>query len=242
MDNADYEYQRQSGEIDQLTAALNRAQLAMVPAAKDKVNPFYHSKYADLGTVWEALHAFRTEGIVFTQSPMDSPDGYIVLETQMTHISGQWMRSRLKMRLGKDDPQGAGSAITYARRYALGAMTGLVTEEDDDGNAASSPASTKDFAAKFPEQAAAIQKKLAEPVAPPPATLAPAGTWVVPFGKSKGQPVTDITDGDLDYLQRYYHGKLNDPANASSRYRGEWEQAVQTVEAEIQARFPVGVK
>lgn len=240
MDNVDHEYQRQSGEIDQLTAALNRAQLAMVPAQKDKVNPFFHSKYADLGTVWEALHPFRAEGIVFTQSPMDSPDGYIVLDTQMTHTSGQWMRSRLKMRLGKDDPQGAGSALTYARRYALGCMTGLVTEEDDDGNAASPPASTKDFAAKFPEQAKKIQEKLAEPVASPLATLAPAGTWVVPFGKSKGQPVTDITDNDLDYLQRYYHGKLNDPANASSRYRGEWEQAVAAVEQEIQARFPVG--
>lgn len=232
----DYEYQRQSGEIDQLVAALNRAQLAMVPAQKDKVNPFFHSKYADLGTVWEALHPFRAEGIVFTQSPMDSPDGYIVLETQMTHTSGQWMRSQLKMRLGKDDPQGAGSALTYARRYALGCMTGLVTEEDDDGNAASPQASTNDFATKL----AAIQKKLAEPVAPQPATLVPAGAWVVPFGKSKGQPVTDVSDNDLDYLQRYYHGKLNDPANAGSRYRGEWEQAVQAVEAEIQARFPVG--
>jgi hypothetical protein len=104
---------------------------------------------------------FRTEGIVFTQSPQDSPDGYIVLDTQMTHAaSGQYIISRLKMKVGKDDPQGYGSAITYARRYALGCMTGLVTEEDDDANAASPQPTTKNFAQKFPEQAKAIQKKL----------------------------------------------------------------------------------
>jgi len=238
---SDFECQRQSGEIDQLMAAMNRAQLAMVPAKKDATNPFFHSKYADLPAVWDALHSFRVEGIVATQSPMEGPDGYIVLETQLTHTSGQWLRSRLKMRVGKDDPQGYGSAITYARRYALGAMTGLVTEEDDDGNAASPQPTTKNFAQKFPEQAKAIDAKLKEPVVNPsaPISLLPGdGSWVIPFGKSKGQRIADVTDGDVDYLLKYYMTKLNDPANATSRFREEWDNALVEIRAEMLQRFP----
>ena len=129
----------QSDEIKELVAALVKAQVKMVPASKDHVNPYFKSKYADLPSCWEAVSCFRDEGIAITQSPMEGPDGFILLDTQLSHTSGQWMRSRLKIRVAKDDPQGYGSAITYARRYALGCMTGLVTEEDDDGNAASNP-------------------------------------------------------------------------------------------------------
>lgn len=136
------EYNRsehQSEQINELVAAIVKAQVKMVPASKDHVNPYFKSKYADLPSCWEAVACFRDEGVAITQSPMEGPDGFILLDTQLSHISGQWMRSRLKIRVAKDDPQGYGSAITYARRYALGCMTGLVTEEDDDGNAASNP-------------------------------------------------------------------------------------------------------
>lgn len=246
----------QSDQINELMLALNRAQVAMVPAKKDSENPFFHSRYADLSTVWDALHPFRAEGIVFTQSPQESPDGYIVLDTQMTHAaSGQWIRSRLKMRVSKDDPQGYGSAITYARRYALGAMSGLVTEEDDDGNAASHPQpTTKNFAQKFPEQAKKIQEKLTQgeglevpakaenkplKAQDAPASLLPGdGAWIIPFGKSKGQRIGDVTDGDVDYLCRYYVTKLGDPANVTSRFRDEWEKALLEIRAELLQRMP----
>ena len=131
--------QWQSDQINDLVGAIVQAQLKMVPASKDHINPYFKSKYADLPSCWEAVSCFRDAGIAITQSPMDGPDGFIILDTQLSHTSGQWMRSRLKIRVAKDDPQGYGSAITYARRYALGCMTGLVTEEDDDGNAASNP-------------------------------------------------------------------------------------------------------
>lgn len=131
--------QHQSEQINELVAAIVKAQLAMEPAKKEVTNPFFHKKYADLPTCWQAVESFRKEGIAITQSPMEGPDGFVLLDTQLSHTSGQWMRSRLKIRIAKDDPQGYGSAITYARRYALGCMTGLVTEEDDDGNAASQP-------------------------------------------------------------------------------------------------------
>ena len=230
----------QSDSITELMGALNRAQLAMVPAKKDSENPFFHSKYADLSTVWDALHMFRTEGIVLTQSPQESPDGYIVLDTQLTHAaSGQWMRSRLKMRVSKDDPQGYGSAITYARRYALGAMTGLVTEVDDDANGAMplKPA-PQTFAQKFPAPVPtkATSVPLQASTVPAQATL---GGYCLPVGRQKGQPLSDQSDENLDWALSYYMAKLQDPAQATSRFRGEWETAIDLIRGEMLNRMPV---
>ena len=151
--------QWQSEQINELIGAIVRAQVKMVPASKDHVNPYFKSKYADLPSCWEAVSCFRDEGIAITQSPMEGPEGFILLDTQLSHTSGQWMRSRLKIRVAKDDPQGYGSAITYARRYALGCMTGLVTEEDDDGNAASNP---QPQPRQFTQHKQTAQAKIAE--------------------------------------------------------------------------------
>jgi len=129
----------QSAEIGELVKAIAQAQAAMKPAVKDTDNPFFKRKYADLASVWATLHPFSEQGIAITQSPMPAENGCIVLDTQLSHASGQWMRSRLMLPVAKQDPQGYGSAITYARRYAIGCMCGIVTEEDDDGNAASHP-------------------------------------------------------------------------------------------------------
>ena len=136
---ADYVFW-QSPAIDALATAIAKAQAAMEPAKRDHKNPFFNSKYADLSAVWGSLKPFSEHGIAIVQSPMEGPGGHMTLDTILAHSSGQWMRSRLTLKVSKDDPQGAGSALTYARRYALGCMTGVVTEDDDDGNAASTPA------------------------------------------------------------------------------------------------------
>jgi hypothetical protein len=213
----------QSDQINELMSALNRAQLAMVPAKKDSENPFFHSRYADLSTVWDALYPFRVEGIVFTQSPQESPDGYIVLDTQMTHAaSGQWIRSRLKMRVSKDDPQGYGSAITYARRYALGAMSGLVTEEDDDGNAATQGKTSFDkftaIASKvdtYQASGPAPKPMLAKPanVAPEPSP-APSAGFIWRVGKHKGESIVTIPASYLEWFAR--EGKMADHVEQAS--------------------------
>jgi len=208
----------QSESINELAAAIVKAQLALVPAAKDHVNPFFKSKYADLPTVWEAAAPFRDNGIAITQSPMDAPDEYIVLDTQLSHTSGQWMRSRLKIRVAKNDPQGYGSALTYARRYALGSMTGIVTEEDDDGNAASPQPQYKNamvLQSKQTAQAkiAELAKEMQEPARQTGATGVSVGTMAseeeapirsdaaAPFiwrmGKHKGKPLSELP---IDYL------------------------------------------
>jgi len=182
--------QWQSEQINELVAAIVKAQVKMVPASKDHVNPYFKSKYADLPSCWEAVSPFRDEGVAITQSPMEGPEGYVLLDTQLSHTSGQWMRSRLKIRVAKDDPQGYGSAITYARRYALGCMTGLVTEEDDDGNAASQPQQRQQQAIQRNKQAA--QAKINELRTALPASEATpssgAGAEGVDSGTTPEQP------------------------------------------------------
>lgn len=185
--------QWQSDQIDQLVGALVKAQLKLEPAKKDTVNPYFKKKYADLPTCWDALRCFLEEGIAITQSPMDGPDGYVVIDTQLSHTSGQWKRSRLRIRVAKDDPQGYGSAITYTRRYALGCMTGLVTEEDDDGNAASQPQAKPAMQAnkaKFN----AMQGRTPAPGAPSPHGAEAGEGGPRTLAQPSPPPVSDLTE------------------------------------------------
>lgn len=128
-----------SQDITKLAKALLNVQRQLLPAARDATNPFTKSRYATLNSVMAASRdALLDNGIWLCQCPVpvEAP-GAIGLMTKLTHTeSGQWQSSLTVVPLPKADPQGMGSAITYARRYALTAMLGLVTE-DDDGEAAS---------------------------------------------------------------------------------------------------------
>jgi hypothetical protein len=127
----------QSENINELSSALSKAQKDMSFAVKDSVNPFYKSRYADLGSVWDACRETLTlNGLAITQSLMPENDK-IYLVTTLCHGSGQWMRSYMPLITSKQDAQGYGAAITYMRRYTLSALIGIVTDEDDDGNEAS---------------------------------------------------------------------------------------------------------
>ena len=151
----------QSESIAKLAEAIAKAQSELKPVKKENSNPFYHSKYADLASVWEALKPYHANGIAITQVPFAAENaGHIGIETQLSHSSGEWISGRLELPVVKQDPQGYGSAITYARRYALGCMTGVVTEEDDDGNAASQPQQT--HAKAYTSHKATAAKKIAE--------------------------------------------------------------------------------
>lgn len=134
--------QEMSPTIGNLAKALAKVQGALKPAKKDKENPFYKSSYADLASVWEAVKGpLSANELAITQTPSAEygPD-VVALITTLMHGSGEWIRGTLLMKPSKIDPQGVGSCLTYARRYALGAITGISTEEDDDGNAGSKPA------------------------------------------------------------------------------------------------------
>lgn len=126
----------QSDTIAALADALAKFQGQAEGAKKNAQNPHLKNKYADLGSVWEAVREPLTlYGLSVVQLPMPSEPGTLRLRTQLLHKSGEWLASELVMPLAKADPQGYGSALTYARRYALAALLG-VTQEDDDAERA----------------------------------------------------------------------------------------------------------
>ncbi len=122
---------------DTFAVGFAKLQGVIRPAIKDATNPAFRSKYADLGAIWEAVRKpLSDHGFGIIQSPQFEGET-MWLETTLLHISGEKMVSRYPLRPVKQDPQGFGSAITYAKRYAISAMLGVVADEDDDGNAAS---------------------------------------------------------------------------------------------------------
>ena len=125
-----------SASLNELFAALAKAQGQISHAKKDKKNPFFKSSYADLASVWEACRdPLASNGLSVIQT-VEGSKTEMYLITWLGHASGQWIKSKLPMLLQKSDPQSQGSAITYARRYALSAMVGICADEDDDGERA----------------------------------------------------------------------------------------------------------
>lgn len=116
-------------------SALAAAQMEMGPALKDSTNPAFKSKYADLASVMAAaMPALNKHGICVIQ-PICDEDGKRYVKTVLAHEGGETLDCRVELIVAKNDMQGYGSAVTYARRYGLMAMAGIAPE-DDDGNAA----------------------------------------------------------------------------------------------------------
>lgn len=180
-----------SEHLDALAAALTKAQADMPGAVKDSENPHFRSRYADLGSVWDAARGPLTRnGLSVVQLP-GYVDGVATLDTMLLHTSGQWIRATAGAPLAKQDAQSVGSALTYLRRYALAAMAS-VCPEDDDGEAA-------------------VNRKVEPPLAERPALLSepeppvpwdgdgPPLTWrkTWPFGSLKGRELHTLTSEDL---------------------------------------------
>jgi len=131
----------QSDSIANLTLALSIVQGKLTHAIKDSANPFFKSKYADLESVWDSCRSLLAEnGLAIMQFPGEYFEGSMTLTTILAHKSGEWIEQQMSVPVTKPDAQGAGSALTYMRRYALAAVVGVV-QADDDGNAASTPKS-----------------------------------------------------------------------------------------------------
>lgn len=128
----------QSETVGELAKALAKAQGDIAPAAMDRDNPFFKSKYATLTSLWEsARKAIAANGLAVTQTTELFDNGDMVLITTLMHASGEWVRGAYPIKAVGGKPQELGSAMTYARRYAFGAILGLSSDDDDDGNAAS---------------------------------------------------------------------------------------------------------
>ena len=120
-----------------IAEALAAAQLEITDPAKDAVNPHFKSRYADLATVLKTVRpVLAKHGIALVQTTRVEDDGRLILVTRLLwgdeEIVGYY-----PVQPTKADPQGYGSAMTYARRYALQAIVGVAADDDDDGNAAS---------------------------------------------------------------------------------------------------------
>ena len=122
-----------------IAGAIVKAQMAFGPALKTSQNPHFKSRYADLSACVEAvIEALNANGIALIQRTLPCESG-VTVETVFLHNSGETLSSGpLHVPASKNDPQGYGSALTYARRYSLMAACGIAPE-DDDGNAASKP-------------------------------------------------------------------------------------------------------
>lgn len=130
----------QSESIDQLAIALATAQSNMEPAGKNSEAPVTKDgkitrRYADLAAVFDVLRKTLPEqGLAVTQTLLPREDGKVHIRTMLLHKSGQWIAGECIIPCDRQGGiQGMGSAITYARRYSLSALVGVVSEEDDDG-------------------------------------------------------------------------------------------------------------
>jgi hypothetical protein len=122
---------KSSESINELASALCAAQSQMGGAVKDSANPFFKSSYADLTSVIKAIkQPFADNGLSYTQFPVSNENG-VGVSTRLMHISGQWLEMEYTLPTVKKDPQASGSAISYARRYALQSIAGIPTAEDD---------------------------------------------------------------------------------------------------------------
>lgn len=137
---------RTSENINELAKAMSVAQKTMKPAIKTSTNPHFKSKFSDLSSVWDSIREPLTDNGLTLWQDVINAEKSVSVTTRIIHLSGQWVEfGPLTMPLFKTDCQAIGSAITYAKRYALCAALGVVAAdennikyviEDDDGNAA----------------------------------------------------------------------------------------------------------
>lgn len=123
---------RRSESIIKIAPALLEAQKNIGAAKKGATNPFFHSSYADLGSVMEACkEALNEQGISILQ-PISSDEQGVYVETILLHESGEYITDLMRISVkSENDPQAQGSAITYARRYSLQSMVFIPAEDDD---------------------------------------------------------------------------------------------------------------
>lgn len=132
-------------EHKSLGEALLAAKLEMPALKRDAVNPHFKSKFISLGSLTDTVEpVLLKHGLLWSTFPCVDANGNPALRYSLTHVpSGETIGDTMLLLLGKQDPQGQGSATTYGRRYALQAVLDLVADSDDDGEAASSKNGTE---------------------------------------------------------------------------------------------------
>jgi len=145
-------YPIHSENINEISTALSKMQGELKSVQKDGENPHFRSKFSTLNSHWDVCReTLSKNGLSISQVASFLPDGKSILVSILSHSSGQWFKSYYPLNPVKNDPQGMGSCLTYARRYMLSAMVGT-SSDDDDGHEATHP--------KKPEPVKVDEKKI----------------------------------------------------------------------------------
>lgn len=122
-----------STDLKELFAALAKAQAEMNTAGLSNTNPFFKSRYADLAEIVKASRpALSKHGLAVIQQMLTDDNGQTILHTILTHSSGQWIETRMRITPPKSDPQSLGSYVSYIRRYSYGALVNVIVCDDSD--------------------------------------------------------------------------------------------------------------
>lgn len=123
--------------MKEISAAIVALQADLTPVGKNAENPFFKSKYADLPKIMKMVQPLLTKHKLAVVQFITNVDGQSGLKTILLHESGESIEADpMPLILPKNDPQAQGSAITYARRYSIQALLGIVADKDDDGQTA----------------------------------------------------------------------------------------------------------
>lgn len=151
---------RTSESVAKIFPALIDAQAEFADLKKDTTNPFFKSQYVELSQVLSSIRpVMHKQGLAVLQFPGHIADSKLAITTRVIHTSGEWIEDEAHVPLQKNDPQGFGSTLTYAKRYSLIAALGLVADEDDDGNKGTAPVK------ETPKEP--MKASVSQPVAPP---------------------------------------------------------------------------
>jgi len=207
---------RQSESLTKWAAAFLKAQKVLKKAQKDGVNPHFKSKFPTFESVWEAcVPALHEQEFSVVQRVENTPHGATV-HTMLLHSSGEYVEDDCFVPVARAaDPQAMGSAITYARRYSLEAMAGIIREDDDA------------------EATTNHEVRATKPQPPPRAAPSPnANGAVFPnYGRSRGMPVKGASSDDLQFYKQRAIKSLNDPAK--SRFHAQEKALLDAINAEL---------
>jgi hypothetical protein len=202
---------KSSESIGLIAPAIVKAAADLGPVVKDATNPAFRNKYATLDAIMEQVRpVLAAHGLAVMQGVLhpETDGGRVVgiaVETRLLHLSGEWMASIVVVPVEKPTAQGAGSAISYGRRYGLSAMLGL-TAEDDDGNSASAPKRTESAAAKLAREPEAGKRLHDRVPATPAAAMSLAKAETVEL---KGKRLVDMEPERLAAVRAWAAEKAN---------------------------------
>lgn len=220
---------KQSESIAKLAPALVAAQADIKGVEKDATNPHFKNKYASLDGIMAAVRpALAKHGLAIMQGATvpETNEGVLTgfsLETVILHTSGEWVSNAVFIPIEKASSQGAGSGISYGRRYGVSALLALTTDEDDDGESATNHAPQRRATPNNPPAASKPVERVKGP-ADAEAKLEGAAGFIMPFGKTKGKQLghipMDSLRGAVDWVHGNAPGKFADFIAAAEELLG----------------------